>query len=107
VRSVLTNVFLWLGVGCLVLSSLGVVIMRDVFARLHFSSPGVLGVVCVSIAVVIKDSFSLIGDQAVLIALFVLVTAPVLTHSVARAARIDSRDRWELDRDEGVEIEDP
>ncbi len=35
-----------------------------------------------------RQGFSLIGNKALLLAVFVLVTAPVLSHVTARAARI-------------------
>lgn len=106
VRAVLTDVFLWLGVGLTAISCLGVVAMRDVYERLHFSAPGVLGAVCVAVAVVIKDSFSLVGDQAVLIAVFLLIASPILTHATARAARVDAHGEWGLRPEEEVEVEE-
>jgi multicomponent Na+:H+ antiporter subunit G len=107
VRVVLTNVFLWLGVGLVLMSCLGVLVMRDVYSRLHFSSPAVLGALCIAVAVIIKDSFSLIGDNTIAIAVFVLVTSPLLTHATARAARIARHGEWGLRPEDDVEIEEP
>ena len=106
-RALLTDLFLWFGVALVVVSCLGVLVMRDVFERLHFSSPAMLGAACVAVAVLIKDSFAVVGDQVVLIALFLLLGSPILTHATARAARVDARGDWRLRPEDEVEIEDP
>lgn len=106
-RVILTNVFLWLGVGLELISCLGVVVMRDTYSRLHFSSPGILGGVCIAVAVVIKDSFSLIGDNTIVVAVFLVLASPLLTHATARAARIDEHGEWGLRREEDIEVEEP
>lgn len=106
-RIILSDIFLWLGVGLLVVSCLGVLVMRGVFDRLHFSSPAVLGAVFVVVAVLVKDSFSVIGDQALLVAVFLLVGSPILTHATARAARVDAHGDWRLRPEDKVEIEEP
>ena len=43
----------------------------------------------------VRDSFSLIGNKALAIAAFVLVTSPVLTHFTARALHEAERGREE------------
>ena len=62
--------------------------MRGAYARLHYTAPGGLGALLIAIAMVVRQGFSLIGDKALLLAVFVLVTSPVLSHVTARAARI-------------------
>lgn len=106
-RHVITEVFLWLGVGLTLVSCLGVLVLRTAHARLHFSSPSVLGAVCVAVAVVVQNSFSLVGNKAILIAVFLLITSPILTHATARAARVQETGHWPLAPDEGVEVEEP
>lgn len=106
-RAIVGDVFLFLGVGLMLLSCLGVFVLRDALARLHFSSPAVLGSLCIGAAVVIKDSFSLVGDNTIAVVVFVLVSSPILTHATARAARIEARGQWGLKGDEGVEVEEP
>lgn len=106
VRHLLTDVFLWLGVALELLACLGVLVMRDVFDRLHFSSPASLGAVSIAVAVVIKDSFSLIGDNAIVIAVFILFTAPLLTHAVGRAARTARQGEWGIQPEEEIPVEE-
>lgn len=106
-RHVLTDVFLWLGVSLNLIACLGVLAMRDVYARIHFSSPSVLGAVLIAVAVVVKDSFSTVGDNTILVAVFLLVASPIVSHAVARAARIDAHGDWRLGPHDEVEVEEP
>jgi monovalent cation/proton antiporter MnhG/PhaG subunit len=106
-RHLLTVVPLWLGVSLYLFAVLGVLVMRSAHDRLHFSAVATLGALFVAIAIVVQESFSLVGDQAALIAVFLVLVSPLLTHAIARAVRIDERADWALHEDEGVEVEEP
>ncbi len=106
VRHIAVNVFLWLGVALVLVSCLGVLAFENVYDRLHFTSPLTLGAICIAIAVVIHEDFSLVGNKAILIALFLLLASPVLTHATGRAARRAERGDWRLEEDEHVEVEE-
>jgi multicomponent Na+:H+ antiporter subunit G len=67
------------------LACAGVVLMRDALDRLHYTGAGTLAALLLAAAVLVRDSFSLIGNKAILVAALVLVTAPVLTHFTAQA----------------------
>jgi multisubunit Na+/H+ antiporter MnhG subunit len=100
---VIADVFLWLGVGLILIACLGVVVTRSAYDRLHFSSPAILGVACVALAVLVQESFSLVADKALLIALLVLFGSPFLTLATARAIRVRERGDWRLHDDEHPE----
>lgn len=85
VRDVAVAVLLVAGVTLQVLACLGVGLMRTALERLHFSGVSTLGTLCVAAAVLVRESFSLIGDKALLLAALVLVTSPVLAQATARA----------------------
>lgn len=104
IRQIIVDVLLWLGVGLVLISCLGVLVMRGVYDRLHFASPAVLGALLIAAAVVVEESFSLVGDKAVLVAFCLLVGSPVLTHVVGRAARVAELGDW---RATEIEVEDP
>ena len=55
-------------------------------------------------AVVVQKSFSLVGDKAILVAVFLLVVSPLLTHLTGRAARIAEHGDW---RHDDIEVEEP
>lgn len=84
-RDVAAVLLLWAGVAVQVMASLGVVLMREPLDRLHYAGASTAAALLVAAAVVVRDSFSLIGNKALVLAAFVLVTAPVLAHFTARA----------------------
>ena len=95
VGDVLVAVLLILGVGIELVCCLGVLVMRGVYDRLHYTGPASFGAVLIAAAVVIREGvLSQIGAKAVLIAVVLLVVSPVLVHATARAARL--RERGEL-----------
>jgi multicomponent Na+:H+ antiporter subunit G len=87
-RDLVVAILLIAGVAIELLCCLGVVVMRGTYARLHYSAPAGLGAMLLGLAVLLRQGFSLIGDKAMLIGVFVLLTAPVLSHVTARAAHI-------------------
>lgn len=102
-RHILADIFLWLGVVLILIACLSMVVMRSAYDRLHFSSPATLGVLCVALAVLIQESFSLVGDKALLVALLVLLGSPLLTQAAGRAARTRQHGDWRLQPGEKVE----
>jgi multicomponent Na+:H+ antiporter subunit G len=85
VKTVATALLLGAGVGLQVLSCLGVVLMRDALERLHYTATAGLAGCCLAAAVVVEEGPSLIGIKAVLLAAFLLVSTPVLSHATGRA----------------------
>jgi multisubunit Na+/H+ antiporter MnhG subunit len=73
------------GVLALAFSCVGVLVARGALARLHYASASLLGVVLVAAAVLARHGASLIGVKAVLVAVFLAATGPVLSHATARA----------------------
>jgi multicomponent Na+:H+ antiporter subunit G len=104
VRHLAEYVLLVVGTGTLVLSALGVLVMRNVYDRLHYVGSASVGAALVCIAVTVRESFSLIGNKTLLIAFFLLVSGPVLVHATARAARIRERGSWSVEEGEKVEV---
>jgi multicomponent Na+:H+ antiporter subunit G len=92
-RTAAADVLLVAGVGLQLFACAGVVLMRTALDRLHFVGAGVTATVCLAAAVLVRDSFSLIGNKAIALAAFVLVTGPVLTHVTARAVHAAEGDR--------------
>ena len=104
VRHLAEYVLLVLGTGTLVLSAIGVLVMRSVYDRLHYVGSASVGAALVCIAVTVRESFSLIGNKTLLIAFFLLVTGPVLVHATARAARVRERGGWSIADGEDVDM---
>lgn len=104
-RHVAAEVLVWIGVALILIACLGMVAMRSAYDRLHFSGPAILGVMFVAASVVVKESFSLIGNKSVLIAVLVLLGSPLITQASGRVARIRERGDWRLASDDEVEVE--
>lgn len=92
--SIVVNVLLWLGVALLLICSLGLLAMRSPYDRLHYVGGASWAVLPISIAILVRESWSLIGDKALLIAILLLVLSPVMGHATARAGRIRDRGAW-------------
>ena len=83
------------GVGVTLFSCLGVLAMRDVYDRLHYTAPATaVAPVAIAAAVILEERLSAAGVKALLVALVLLVTNPVLSHATARAARIRKFGEW-------------
>jgi multicomponent Na+:H+ antiporter subunit G len=71
------------------IACLGLLAMRNPFDRLHAVAPAnILPPVFVATAVIAQGGFSQAGIKAILIALVLILTSPVVTHAVARCAHI-------------------
>jgi multicomponent Na+:H+ antiporter subunit G len=104
-RELAVVALLVVGVAATLLSCLGVLVMRDAYDRLHYTGPAsAIAPVAIAAAVVVEERLSAAGVKAVLVALVLLVTNPVLGHATARAARIRQFGEWTIqagEREEG------
>ncbi|HEY2535962.1 MAG TPA: monovalent cation/H(+) antiporter subunit G [Solirubrobacteraceae bacterium] len=96
-RGIVVDVLLFAGVAVLLLCALGVLVMGSAYDRLHYASAAGWGAMLVALAIVARESLSLIGDKALLSAAVVVVCGPVLSHATARAGRIRERGAWNPD----------
>lgn len=94
-------VLLALGVGSALMGALGLLASRDPYDQLHFTGPAtVIGPVALAAAVLVEEPLSSAGIKAVLVAVIMLATGPVLIQATARAARVRERGRWVVLPDE-------
>jgi multisubunit Na+/H+ antiporter MnhG subunit len=84
-RDAIATALLLAGVAVQVLGCLGVLLMRRPLDRLHYVGVGVPAALCVGAAVLVQESFSLIGTKAIALALVVLVAWPAVSQATARA----------------------
>jgi multicomponent Na+:H+ antiporter subunit G len=107
-RDLAVVALLVLGVGVTLLSCAGVLVMRNPYDRLHYTGPAaVLAPVAIAAAVVLEERLSAAGIKALLVALLLLVTNPVLTHATARAGRIRQFGEWTVQPGEQVKEGEP
>jgi len=93
-RHVVATVLLLGGAALEVLAVVGLCALRDLFDRLHFVSLAGYGALLIGVAVVFRESFSLIGDKALLVAGFLVLTGPVLVHATMRSLLIREHGDW-------------
>jgi multisubunit Na+/H+ antiporter MnhG subunit len=93
-RILVATVLLIVGCAVEVLAVLGLCVMRDTYDRLHYVGLVAYGALLIAIAVVFRESFSLIGDKALLVAATLIVTGPVLVHTTMRSMLIRERGDW-------------
>jgi monovalent cation/proton antiporter MnhG/PhaG subunit len=98
---IVIDVLLGIGVASAVLSCIAVLVMRDLYERLHYlSPPATITIICFTAAVIADKHLSQAGIKAVLIMIVLLLMNAVLTHATARAARVRQFKRWIADATE-------
>jgi multisubunit Na+/H+ antiporter MnhG subunit len=99
VRHVVATVLLVAGCSLEVLAVLGLLAMRNAYDRLHYMGVAGYGALLVGVAIVVRQSFSLIGDKALLTGAILALFGPVLAQTTARSLRIREHGDWR----EGIE----
>lgn len=95
------TILLIAGVALQLFAVLGLVVMRNVFDRLHYVGLAGYGALLLAIAILVRESWSLIGDKALLTGALLLFIGPVLVHATMRSLRTRERGDWR----EGIEDE--
>jgi len=87
-RDLIVDVFLSLGVGAELICCLGVLLMRNVFDRLHYSSAATtIGPLLIGAAVLVRESVSAGGLETIVTVAFLFLLNPVVLIATARAAQ--------------------
>jgi multisubunit Na+/H+ antiporter MnhG subunit len=98
---VIATVLLVAGVLLELFAVLGVVVMRDVYDRLHYVGLAGYGALLIAIAILVRESWSLIGDKALATGGVLILIGPVVVHTTVRSFRTRERGDWR----EGIEQE--
>ncbi len=81
--------FLWIGAIFTLIAAIGIVRLPDVFLRMHAAAKaGTVGVISSLLALTLHFDEPAIRVRAVLIALFLCITAPIVAQVLARAALV-------------------
>jgi multicomponent Na+:H+ antiporter subunit G len=95
IREVITDVLLALAVLVVAASALGVAIMPDAYARLHYVTPAaVLAPVLVALAVLVTEGLDENTGETVVALVFMIAAAPFLSHATIRAIRVREAGDW-------------
>jgi multisubunit Na+/H+ antiporter MnhG subunit len=101
-RGIAADVLLGLAVAIALLSSVGILVMRDAFQKLHYLAPlSIVAPMLVGLAVLVQAGFSSRSGQTWLAVFFLLFASPFLSHATIRAARIRIEGDWLPPADHG------
>jgi monovalent cation/proton antiporter MnhG/PhaG subunit len=99
--TVATDVLLVLAAGLVLACSIGVLVMRDVYQRVHFVGPiSMVAPILVALAVTIRSGWNQNTGETWLAIIFLVIASPYLSHATIRAARIRDRGDWRVLDDE-------
>jgi multisubunit Na+/H+ antiporter MnhG subunit len=95
IREVITDVLLALAVLVVAASALGVAVMPNASARLHYVTPAaVVAPVLVALAVFVTEGLDENTGETVLALVFMIAAAPFLSHATMRAIRVREAGDW-------------
>ncbi len=93
-RAVVAIVLLIAGGLLELIAVLGLCVMRNVYDRLHYVGLAGFGGFLVAVAVLVRESFSLIGDKALLVGVVLVLAGPVLVQTTVRSLLIREFGDW-------------
>jgi multisubunit Na+/H+ antiporter MnhG subunit len=99
-RDVCSDVLLGLAVAVVSSASLGVLLMRDAYRKLHFVTPAALvAPVLVALAVLLQAGLCENTGETCLALLFLIIAGPYLSHATMRAIRVRDKGDWRAGTD--------
>jgi multisubunit Na+/H+ antiporter MnhG subunit len=90
-RPVVAVILLAAGGTLELLAVLGLCVMRSAYDRLHYVGLAGFGALLIAVTIVVRESFSLIGDKALLVGVILVITGPIMVQSTARSLLIRER----------------
>jgi len=95
---IIINILLGIGILFMIFGTIGILRFPDVYTRMHASSKcGVAGIIVLFIGLAllaIREGFTASSIKIILIAFFILITSPVASHAIARAALFEGIEPW-------------
>jgi multisubunit Na+/H+ antiporter MnhG subunit len=97
-REIVADCLLGVAVAIVLASSVGILVMRDAYQKLHYVTPAALvAPVIVGLAVLAQSGLTLDTVETGLALVFVVIAGPFLSHATIRAARIRETGDWRPD----------
>ena len=94
-RDVGADVLLGLAVAIVLGASLGVLLMRDAYQKLHFVTPAALvAPLLVALAVLVQAGLDENSGETCVALLFLAIAGPYLSHATMRAIRVREQGDW-------------
>jgi multisubunit Na+/H+ antiporter MnhG subunit len=94
-KDVISGILLGLAVLTVLGASVGVLVMRDAYQKLHFVTPAALVAPClVALAIVVQVGVYANAGESFLALGFLVIAGPYLSHATIRAIRIREKGDW-------------
>ena len=98
-KAVISDVLLGLAVLIVASASVGVLVMRDAYQKLHFVTPAALvAPALVALAILVQVGVYENTGETLLALLFMIIAGPFLSHATIRAIRVREKGDWRLDQ---------
>lgn len=92
--------FFAIGIIFMLFGVIGILRFPDLYTRIHpAGKAGTAGILSIFIGLIFYSGFSGLSFRMVLIALFLLITSPIASHAIARAALESGIKPWEKEKD--------
>jgi multisubunit Na+/H+ antiporter MnhG subunit len=99
VKDVISDILLGLAVLIVAGASVGVLVMRDAYQKLHFVTPAAMvAPALVALAILVQLGLYENTGETFLALLFLVIAGPFLSHATMRAIRVRECGDWRLDR---------
>jgi multisubunit Na+/H+ antiporter MnhG subunit len=96
-RDIVCDVLLGLAVLVVISASVGVLLMRDPYQKLHYVTPAALvAPALVALAVLVAAGLDENTGETCLALLFIVIAGPFLSHATIRAIRVREKGDWRL-----------
>ena len=96
-RDIVADVLLGLTVVTVLTASVGVLVMRDAYAKLHYVTPAALiAPVLVALAIFVQAGLYENTGETFLALAFMVIAGPYLSHATVRAIRVREKGDWRL-----------
>jgi multicomponent Na+:H+ antiporter subunit G len=95
IRDVVVDVLLGLATATVAAAALGVAVMPDAYARLHYVTPAaIVASAFVTLAIFVREGLDENTGETIVALFFMIVAAPFLSHATIRAMRVRDRGDW-------------
>ena len=95
IREVASDVLLALAVLIVVASAVGLLTVRDAYARVHYVTPAaVVAPVLVALAIFVAQGLDQNTGETAVALVFMVIAAPFLSHATMRAIRVREEGDW-------------
>lgn len=106
-RPVIADVLLALAVLVVAASALGVLIMPDAYAKLHYITPAaVVAPVLTALAIAVQEGLDENTGETCVALVFMVAAGPFLSHATIRAIRVREHGDWRLEPPRPAKAED-